>query len=220
MQEDVNEGKEPCPEHKNPKIQLSDRGVELDGRAIAGRDTIAVEGSARKIGPLFTELKNGRELWKQLHPGIPFEPVASLEIPADTPFAAGASMMVTTAYAGYPVQHVVSGGISFDVGYETPRPIDSGPPVVLLTVERVAGGRYDVAIRRDSVIVVSSQTPLAFDAVLDWVRSYSGESLTCPSVIALTVPGEFVVTATLIRRLLDLPTLAKKPPTISFRAEK
>jgi hypothetical protein len=221
MQKEIAAGREPCPMHLTPKLVVDERGLELNSRRIGSREALPVDGTPRKIAPLFDELKRGRETWKILHPSVPFEPIVEITIPPDADFVPAASAIVTAAYAGYPHSSVRSGGMVLDLVYDVPRPpSDEAQPESDLYVERLPDARYDVHFRRGTIRARAPARPLELDSIPGWVDEMCPvPSEPCASAISLNIRGEFVIAATLLQRLQRTRVFSQRPPWIRFRDE-
>lgn len=219
MEKLVEQGKEPCPKHLAPEIVLDDRGIELNGRRIVGRHGLPVDGVPRKIPPLFDELKRNREKWKIVHPGRSFDATAQIEIPPETDFVTGASVIVTAAFAGFPRSSVRSGGIALTIQYDVPGPPtgEDAPLPPDLYVERTSDGRYDVRLQRGMVGERAPERLLELDSIPSWVdQTCPVPTEPCAQAIMLRVRGEFAITATLVQRLQRTLAFSKRPPWIRF----
>jgi hypothetical protein len=223
LQELTRDGEYPCPGHLKPTISVRRDGVELNGLRVASEAQLPT-GSVRKIQGLFDALKQNRETWKQVNPGSMFDARPNITIDGGCDFATGAGALMTAAFAGYPSSLVSSGGVLFDLHYEVPGPPmpDEEPPrkprQELLIVRSPAGG-YTVAVREGATVIhYSGKKPLAFDAVPGWVAQHCASTGKdpCVNVLVLNVPGEFALTATLIRSILDGPGFKKFVPTVRF----
>jgi len=212
------DGKYPCPEHLSPTIQVSADGVVLNGRHIVRADAMPPAGPLRRIRPLFDQLKMARETWKQIHPGQMFDPLPNLEIASDLEASVAASAIASTVFAGYPHLHLKTGGVFVDLYYAVPGPpgADTEPQTSAL-IERLADGTQRVSFRRGNVAFDSTAGPIPFEDVPVWVTEHCRKSSEpCPRTIALRASGPFVVTATLLRNLIDRQALGPRLITVRF----
>jgi hypothetical protein len=219
MQKLVEQGKDPCPMYLAPKIAVDQRGVELNGRRISGHPVLPIDGAPGKIPALFAELKMNREAWKTVHPAMSFDATAHIDIPAETDFAAGASAILTAAFAGYPRSRVRSGGVDLALDYDVPRPPhEEEQPPSDLYVERSSDGRYDVYFQRGRVRGRAPEGPLELDSIPSWVDAMCPvPTEPCVDAIMLRVRGEFVIAATLLQRLQRTRAFSQRPPRIRLR---
>jgi hypothetical protein len=206
------EGKYPCPEHLSPAIQVSADGVVLNGRHIVRADDMPPAGPLKRIRPLFTELKMARETWKQIHPGEMFDPLPSLEIASDLEASVAASAIASTVFAGYPHLHLKTGGVFVDLYYAVPGPPRADNDVDnSVLIERMMDGSQRVSFRRGNVPFESTPGPIPFEQVPVWVsESCKKSSGPCPATVVLRPSGPFVVTATLLRNLIDRQALGPR----------
>lgn len=109
-------GKEPCPELASPSIEVSERGVALDGLVIAQPSELPT-GAGHTIPALFERMKSDRALWKRLHPGAEFDATFAAAFPANTDAAAGVSVLQSARYAGYTHVHLRVGAIELKTKY-------------------------------------------------------------------------------------------------------
>ena len=150
LQKLENDGKYPCPEHLQPAIEVRPNGVTLNGKRVASREALPV-GTPRRIQGLFNALKQNRETWKQVHPGMSFDAHPKIDIDGACDFGTGAGALMSTAFAGYPNALVRSGGVVFEMYYAVPGPLmpdDQRPRPTELLVVRKGEGRYVPAVRR------------------------------------------------------------------------
>jgi biopolymer transport protein ExbD len=92
-----------------PMVAVTGTQILVDG--VPAGNTRAIEEANRlqRVDELFNQLKNKRELWKQINPGKPFPGVAVLQVDRRVPALVVKSVFQTAAFAGYP-------NISFMVG--------------------------------------------------------------------------------------------------------
>lgn len=211
MQELVAANREPCPEHVKPVIELDASGIVVNGHRVARAEDLPSD-RPRKIQGLFDELKHNREIWKQLHPGSMFEASPKLRIAPGIDPVVCTSTVLSTAFAGYPDLDVVSGSTELRMRYDVPGPPNpDAEPRLELHLERVPDGRQLVRFQRDNAVVVASPE-LGFETVPGWVSQYA--LLGCPDVVVARPSGDFVVTLTLLRNVLDAPAMGRCRPLI------
>ena len=219
LQKLENDGKYPCPEHLQPAIEVRPNGVTLNGKRVASREALPV-GTPRRIQGLFNALKQNRETWKQVHPGMSFDAHPKIDIDGACDFGTGAGALMSTAFAGYPNALVRSGGVVFEMYYAVPGPLmpdDQRPRPTELLVVRKGEGRYVPAVRQGTTIMDYAPQGLEFDAVPGWVAGHCPAGRDpCVDVIVLGLSGEFAVAATLIRSILDGPGFRTRLPTLRF----
>lgn len=217
MQQSIQDGKEPCPEHLKPKIVLDSAGLRLNGELVARPDELGLTRHTR-LRPLFDRLKQNRETWKMTHPGEDFLAEPTLEIAGDADVLVGASIVTTTAYAGYPFQRIRVGGIELDLPYAVPGPPNPDAPARIdLRIDRADDGSYRARYVQDSVVMVRMDEPLGFEDVPRWAtRSCPVQAGPCASVIAVRTSGPFVSAVTLIKNVLDRFPPARRPRMVRF----
>jgi hypothetical protein len=210
-------GAAPCPELRDPTVRLGAKGIELSGRVIATRDELPRDGYARPITVLHAELAQNRATWSRVHPREKFEGRASIELAPASDFIAGASTIVSVVKAGYPQARVDVGGVSFEATFELTRPPrGSSEPPRDLYIERKSDGKHSAEIREGKIVVTYLENPSGVDGVTSWIDKTC--AVTRCDAIELQMPGEFRLTADLLRRLLSLETFTKRPPTLRFKA--
>lgn len=219
MQQLIQEGKEVCTENHAPKIEVSFSGIVLNGRTIAPWSVLP-EGEAKKVAPLFDELKELREIWKQLHPALRFDPDTTVEIAGDIDALAGVGILLSIAYAGYPRMRVRSGEVKFDAYWAVPMPPNpdadtQGPET--LRVGRTPEDWYELRFdgppkkQRPAGWAVRDVPSLA-QAIQEACAPREG---ACAQIVDIQVRGgTFLEVARLARMVLQSPAFAKRYPTL------
>ncbi|MEZ4226257.1 MAG: hypothetical protein R3B13_35245 [Polyangiaceae bacterium] len=216
MQQQVNDGTEPCPEHLKPKIVLDASGLHLNGERVLRQEGLKV-GTHTRISPLFDRLKQNREVWKMLHPGESFDASPTLELAGDADASVGGSVVTTTAFSGYPNQHLVVGGIAMDLRYDVPGPPHpDAPPRVELRLERTAAG-YQARYVQGSVVLAGTDAAQSFTTVPRWATAHCPTSQgACADALALQSSGPFSAAVALLKNVLDAFPPAKRPRGVKF----
>lgn len=218
----VDQGEDPCPEHVRPTLELSREGLKLNQRLIAAPDQLA-GNHPRRVQPLFAELKNAREIWKQIHPAQMFEADPTLKIDSDVESDLAASVIITTAFAGYPAQKIQSGGSSFHLFYDVPGPPDPESPRYRaeLRLGTTKDGRRTTSLGGPRIVVVDS-TPVAVSfenvpaSVKHWCRDIKPP---CADVLVISATGPFDATMTLLQNVASLPVFGGQMPLVRFAGD-
>jgi len=212
MQELAQANQEPCPEHLKPVIELDASGIVVNGHRVARTEELPIDRT-RKIQGLFDELKHNREIWKQVHPASQFEPSPKLRILPGVDPVVCTSTVLSTVFAGYPELDVVAGGAELRMSYFVPGPPDPDQkPPLELHLERAPDGRQLVRFQRGKVVLAAAPEPLPFESVPSWVSKQAEQG--CPDVVVALPSGDFVVTLTLLRNVLDAPVMSRCRPFI------
>jgi hypothetical protein len=218
LQKLTEDGKDPCPEHLHPSISAGKDGVKLGDRLLVRE--APPDGRVLRLDALFRELKENREIWKQLHPGDRFmaEPVVRID-PACSA-ALGASTLASVAFSGYPKIHLVSGAFELDFDYAVPGPPrpDAPMPREIYVYWRGAGN-YHAQLREGEILVADVERS-SFDGVADWIAGTCGESSgPCAGDIVLRPRGEFLSVAALMKSVLGRAEISRHPPPVRFASE-
>ncbi|MCC6662933.1 MAG: hypothetical protein IT375_04270 [Polyangiaceae bacterium] len=197
MRDLIESGKEPCPEHLRPQIVLDRSGLTLNGKRLMAREAIA----PGRIAPLFSALKQNRETWKMTHPGRSFDARPKLSIDPETETWLAASVMASTAFAGYPDQQLRVGQLDLFVPYAVPGPPQpDAPPAVALHLERRESGALGARFLVAKIVRESSPDLEGFAPLAEWVASRCvATPQPCASAIVLSVRGPFIGTLELLR---------------------
>lgn len=217
----VQAGEEPCPGQLRPSIEVDAAGIAVNGVRIARSEELPAE-RAGKIERLYAELKENREIWKQTHPAAAFDSEATIRLAPATGAVVGSSTVVSTAWAGYREQRILSGGTELRFSYFIPGPpsVEETPAPVELHLRRTSDGRQLVSLRRGGVVVASAAEPLAFEQVPAWVSTRCDDGpTTCPDIVHVEPSGDFVVSLTLLKNVLDVPKLAARRPMVRFQGD-
>ncbi len=92
-----------------PMVAVTGTQILVDGIPAGSTRAITDAGRMQKIEELGEILKNKRELWKQLKPGVKFPGNVVLQVDKRVPALVVKSVFQTAAFAGYPA-------VSFMVG--------------------------------------------------------------------------------------------------------
>ena len=106
------------------KVVVGPQDATINGHRVASRGDVD-PGAMKRIDPVFAWAKGMREHWKTIHPGQDFVSRADVTFPADLTLAAGASLLGSLAFAGYPVGvtiHCGDGSMVFDYSVSGPPP--------------------------------------------------------------------------------------------------
>jgi hypothetical protein len=85
-----------------PMVAITGSQILVDGSLAGNTRVIEETNRLQRIEELFANLKNKRELWKQVYPGKEFPGVAVLQVDGRVPALVVKSAFQTAAMAGYP----------------------------------------------------------------------------------------------------------------------
>jgi hypothetical protein len=221
MYKSIQDGVEPCPQHLRPKVVVSATGVVLDGRTIVASSALPI-GTLKKVEALFTELKAYRELWKMTHPALAFEAQLTAVIDPDIDGSAGASILQTAAFAGFPRMRVESGGVTFETYWSVPRPPRPGDEETeSLYLRRTTQGWYELRFvgppKKNRPADASARDVAAL--LEELATTCASRSGACADVLAVGVDHPtFLELAQLVRAILGSPAFSRRSPELKFVA--
>ena len=218
MQKAIADGQEPCPHWSRPRLVVDQASVSLDGQVLAPRSSLP-SGAARRVDPLYFQLKTNREYWKQLHPSKPFEPQVRATLAGDLDALAGISILTTTAYAGFPRMQVLAGGVAFSAYWAVPGPPspDEEEQPVTLRVAPDKDERYEWRIDGGPKKLppsggISRDLPALLESVGEACQP---RPAPCAHIVELRFArGDFMQVATLARALMGSRVFASREPTL------
>ncbi len=97
-----------------PIVAVSGTQILVDGIPAGSTRAIIDAGKLQKIDELDAILKNKRELWKQLKPGVDFPGNVILQVDKRVPALVVKSVFQTAAFAGYPAVSFMVGKLASD----------------------------------------------------------------------------------------------------------
>jgi hypothetical protein len=215
MEELLNKGVDVCPEHLRPVIVAGPAGVTLNARGIA---TELPRGSIRRIDALHRELRQARETWKQVHPGLAFEPLATVQLQGELGATSAASVLASTAYAGYPRLRVAAGSMTVEFSWAVPgppRPYDEPQPRALY-VRRTAEGWHEVRLQGSSRGTLARDVATVLAAIDEVCAAEAG---ACANILELDVQhGSALEAVALVQQLFGHPRFSREKPSVRFTA--
>jgi biopolymer transport protein ExbD len=95
-----------------PMVAVSGTQILVDGIPAGSTRAIMDANRMQKIEELSEILKNKKELWSQIQPGVPFPGNVILQVDRRVPALVVKSVFQTAAFAGYPAVSFMVGKIS------------------------------------------------------------------------------------------------------------
>lgn len=224
LQQEIDDGKDPCPNWAAPVLSIEKEGMWLDGESIAGGAWAT--GNLVHVGPLFEKLKNNRESWKSFHPNKPFAGKLKVEAEAAVGTDVGISALQTAAFAGYPNFDVTAGKNKVAFGWLVPGPPDEQDTNQAVFIERIEKNGYQVGIHRGQrmgvrwpISLVDRATPPSFAEVGKWFDEHCKDEGGNPCLDRVRLRAHqvpFSDTIASVQDVLALPIFAKKKPGIAL----
>jgi hypothetical protein len=221
LQQQVTEGGNPCPQWSRPSVTVDRTSLALDGRALAPRSSLP-SGAVRRIDGLFTELKAGRDYWRQLHPSEQFAPVVKLNIDPGLDAFAGISVLASAAYAGFPHMEVESGSAQFSAYWAVPEPpVPAGENrTLVLRIAHATEHGFEWSMdgrskQQPPAGGIARDLPGLLATLSEECQAREARGEQCAQILEFQLRrGDFLEACVLVQTVMHSPTFSMRRPTI------
>ena len=219
LQMRIGDGEEdPCPGMLRPVVKADESLVTVNGRRVAEGNEVAPDEKGF-IRPLFNELKRNRNVWKQLHPAFTFASEPELELSPWMPAELAATVLESTAFAGYPNGSVRSGNKLITFRWWVPGPPLPEPRTFkFLFLHQLDGPRTFVWRELStSKARIGEEKVATLEGIPDAVtRACSTTAAPCADALAIRTRGDFNAVLLLLDSAMQAPALRGQAPRVTW----
>jgi hypothetical protein len=206
-----------CEGLRSPKVTMKEEITitAIEKKHVVGHRADLPATEMKRIDTLFVRLKDYRDHYKQLVPGVSWTPIIDVEIDPTIETPRAASLFTTIAFGGYPKIHLRTGDVTLDFTWYVPGPSPDGEPRTALCLDAFPSDLYAIRFEPSRG---APTAPIAENALPNAILAACAGTRKCADVIGIG-EGEkqkVIDAAQVARAALSSPIFAPRRPEVVF----